>query len=370
MAGGVHMQPLTRNEVTALVFRLTLLGAVTYFGIKWMMHAIDPTRKQKLEAQKRAERILHRIGVKGVKLSEYELAIAANLVDPASLTVAWDDIAGLESVVQELRESVILPIQKRDLFRGSQLIQPPKGVLLHGPPGCGKTMIAKATAREAGARFVNLELSALTDKWYGESQKLASAVFSLAVKLQPAIVFIDEIDSFLRSRDSHDHEATAMMKAQFMSLWDGLITDPNVMVVVMGATNRPHDVDKAILRRMPCMFHVGLPNVQQRRSIVRLILLNEDVGDDVDLVSVAKWTEGFSGSDLRELCRNAALYRVKEYLNLETSDHDQDKNDCSDATPIPTFRAILMEDFKTALTKMKVSKMETGTLKMERIEFD
>lgn len=108
-------------------------------------------------------------------------------------------------------------------------------------------------------RFLNLDASALTDKWYGESQKLATAVFTLAVKIQPCIIFIDEIDSLLRSRDTHDHEATAMVKALFMSMWDGLITDNKCCVVVMGATNRPQDVDKAILRRMPASFYIGLP---------------------------------------------------------------------------------------------------------------
>lgn len=358
------MHPLTRNDVIGILLRLTLLGAVTYFGVKWMVHTIDPTRKQKIEAQKRAERIMEKIGVKDAKLTEYELAIAANLVDPTTLSVAWEDIAGLEDVIQELRENVILPIQKRELFRGSQLIQPPKGLLLHGPPGCGKTMIAKATAREAGARFVNLEVSALTDKWYGESQKLAAAVFTLAVKLQPTIIFIDEIDSFLRARDSHDHEATAMMKAQFMSMWDGLITDSSVMVIIMGATNRPQDVDKAILRRMPCMFHVGLPNIHQRRSILRLILLNEPVADDIDFLQVGKLTEGFSGSDLREVCRNAALCRVKEYL----AHGSEESSGGGDA--FSNLRKICMEDFSTALFKMRLSKLETGTLKMERMELD
>ena len=102
--------------------------------------------------------------------------------------------------------------------------------------------------REAGARFLNLDISSLTDKWYGESQKLAGAVFTLATKIQPCIIFIDEIDSLLRVRDQHDHEATAMIKAQFMQLWDGLTTENNCSVLVMGATNRPRDVDKAILR--------------------------------------------------------------------------------------------------------------------------
>lgn len=137
-------------------------------------------------------------------------------------------------MIEELRESVVLPIRHRDIFSNSQLWQAPKGVLLHGPPGCGKTLIAKATAKEAGMRFINLDIAMLTDKWYGESQKLASAVFSLAIKLQPCIVFIDEIDSFLRSRNTHDHEATAMMKTQFMLLWDGLGTEYGSTVIVMG----------------------------------------------------------------------------------------------------------------------------------------
>lgn len=127
---------------------------------------------------------------------------------------------------------------------------------------------------------------------YGESQKLAAAVFTLAVKLQPCIIFIDEIDSFLRSRNSTDHEATAMMKAQFMSLWDGLITDHDCTVIIMGATNRPQDLDRAILRRMPATFHVSMPSTIQRKQILNLILENEPVSDDVDIGKIADCTEG------------------------------------------------------------------------------
>merc|ERR1711934_173141 len=142
----------------------------------------------------------------------------------------------------ELRQTVILPIQKRKLFAGSELLSAPRGVLLHGPPGCGKTMCAKATAREAGARFINLDISSLTDKWYGESQKIAGAVFTLAKKIQPCIIFIDEIDSLLRVRSQQDHEATSMIKAQFLQLWDGLATDKGQCVLILGATNRPKDL--------------------------------------------------------------------------------------------------------------------------------
>lgn len=351
---------ISRNEVIGLVFRLTLFGALTYFGVKWMVKAIDPTRRQKVDAQKRAERILNRIGVKNVKLSEYELSIAAQLVDPSTINISWNDIAGLEDIIEEIRETVILPIQKRDLFAGSLLIQPPKGVLLHGPPGCGKTMIAKATAKEAGARFINLEVSALTDKWYGESQKLAAAVFTLAIKIQPCIIFIDEIDSFLRARDTYDHEATAMMKAQFMSLWDGLITDPGCQVLVMGATNRPQDVDRAILRRMPAMFHIGLPNHKQRSGILGLVLENEIVSEDIDTDRIGKLTEGFSGSDLRELCRNAALYRVRDFCKAEVSQESQADSSSDTEVYHDALRPISMTDFLNALGRMRDSKVHTG----------
>ena len=125
-----------------------------------------------------------------MKLTEYEMSIASQLVDPSEIAVKFEDVAGQGELVSELRQAVIIPLQKRHLFAGSDLMTAPKGVLLHGPPGCGKTMLAKATAREAGARFINLDIASLTDKWYGESQKLAGAVFTLAKKIQPCIIFI------------------------------------------------------------------------------------------------------------------------------------------------------------------------------------
>nr|XP_042129466.1 outer mitochondrial transmembrane helix translocase isoform X4 [Peromyscus maniculatus bairdii] len=316
-------RPLSRNEVVGLIFRLTIFGAVTYFTIKWMVDAIDPTRKQKVEAQKQAEKLMKQIGVKNVKLSEYEMSIAAHLVDPLNMHVTWSDIAGLDDVITDLKDTVILPIKKKHLFENSRLLQPPKGVLLYGPPGCGKTLIAKATAKEAGCRFINLQPSTLTDKWYGESQKLAAAVFSLAIKLQPSIIFIDEIDSFLRNRSSSDHEATAMMKAQFMSLWDGLDTDHSCQVIVMGATNRPQDLDSAIMRRMPTRFHINQPALKQREAILKLILKNENVDRHVDLLEVAQETDGFSGSDLKEMCRDAALLCVREYVNSTSEERKE-----------------------------------------------
>lgn len=196
-------------------------------------------------------------------------------------------------------------------------------------------------------------MPALTDKWYGESQKLAAAVFTLAVKVQPCIIFIDEIDSFLRSRSSQDHEATAMMKAQFMMLWDGISSSKRCQVVVMGATNRPIDVDKAILRRMPAMFKIDFPRKSERIALLQLILRNDRIANDVSLDHIADQTDNFSGSDLRELCRNAAMIRVRELRDRVLA------NDCT--LSAADLRGISAQDFENALSKMKVSKrLATG----------
>ncbi|KAK7112183.1 hypothetical protein V1264_011672 [Littorina saxatilis] len=345
---------VVRNEVVAKLIS-TVLGLAasftfTYFGVKWLVNAMDPTRKEKQEAQARAQKMLQLLGVDGVKkLSEYELCIASNLVDPQTMKISWDSIGGLEDVIQDIKETVILPFKRADLFKHSSLLQPPKGVLLHGPPGCGKTMIAKATAKAAGARFLNLQVSSLVDKWYGESQKRAEAVFSLAIKLQPTIIFIDEIDSFLRSRTSSDHEATAMIKTQFMSFWDGLMTDPECKVMVMGATNRPQDVDAAILRRMPSMFHIGVPGAAQRKSILRLILCKERV-TSLNYDKLAELSDGFSGSDLREVCRAAAVTTVHEYMQAEACrGHEVSGNDTG-------LRNLTMNDLEIAMNKVRQTK--------------
>ncbi|KAM3867905.1 outer mitochondrial transmembrane helix translocase [Diretmus argenteus] len=359
------MRPLSRNEVVGMLVRLTIFGAATYYSIKWVVEAMDPTYKQKNQAKKKAEQLMKRIGVDGVKLTEYEMNIASHLVDPRAMKVSWREIAGLDEVIYELQDTVILPFQKRHLLAGSKLFQPPKGVLLFGPPGCGKTMIAKATAKASGCQFINLQASTLTDKWYGESQKLTAAVFSLAVKIQPCIIFIDEIDSFLRNRSSLDHEATAMMKAQFMSLWDGLDTATTSQVMVMGATNRPQDLDPAILRRMPTTFHVGLPNTRQRQDILKLILAGENLSNAINLKEIAEKTEGYSGSDLRELCRDAAMYRVRDYVRKEQMRQiAQQLQDDQEEKPMDEerLRPVTQLDLLFGLDKMRESKQATASM--------
>lgn len=348
-------QPLYKSEAFGVIVRLSILGAFSFFSLRWILNQVDPTVTQKKKAIQKANKVIKTLDLSVKKqLNDYELVIASHLVNPKEITVTWKDIAGLEGVIQEIQDTVILPIQRRELFCDSQLIQPPKGVLLYGPPGCGKTLIAKATAKEAGTRFINLDVSVLTDKWYGESQKLAAAVFTLAVKIQPCIVFIDEIDAFLRMRASQDHEATAMMKAQFMSFWDGLITDDSCTVIIMGATNRPFDLDKAILRRMPSRFNICLPDLSQRLKILMLILNKEPLADDVDFEALSQHTVGFSGSDIRELCRNASLYRIRDFSRNATRSANEDE--FHDA-----LRPITMDDLMCSIRKFQESKFYSTT---------
>lgn len=311
-----------KKQIVSVLISLlgfTLSSAIGYLLFNWLMKNFDPTNADKRSAQTRAEKILKEIGVNNIDLNEYELCIASNIILPKSLDTSWQDIGGLEHIINDLRETVIYPLRNFEsdlsttlkqqeqeqaniiITKRSKLIQPPKGVLLFGPPGNAKTMIAKALAKESGARFINLQVSTLFDKWFGESQKRTEAVFSLATKVQPVIIFIDEIDSFLRSRRMDDHECTSTMKTQFMTLWDGLSTMKKNRVLIIGATNRPEDVDPAILRRMPQMFYIGLPNEMQRKKILNVILKDENLANDVDLDEIASKTDEFSGSDLHEV---------------------------------------------------------------------
>jgi len=303
----------TRTAIDVGMFAASQVAL--YYTIKYMMRQLEGDHSKEGRAKlEEGSKALSRLKLNHLILDEYERTIAAGLVHPDDITVRFSDIGGLENIITSLRESVIFPLTHPQLFGSSSLLAAPKGVLLYGPPGCGKSMLAKSLAKESGANFINITVSTLTNKWYGESNKLVHALFSLARKVQPAIIFIDEIDCFLRERGKGDHEATGMMKAEFMTEWDGLLTSESTRIMVLGATNRPNDIDPAILRRMPKRFAIRLPDREQRRKILDLMLSKTSLSPSLDINLLATRTEGFSGSDLQELCRNAAIVPLKEFM--------------------------------------------------------
>ncbi|MBA0578340.1 hypothetical protein Gorai_020626, partial [Gossypium raimondii] len=184
--------------------------------------------------------------------NEFEKRLLADVIPPSDIGVTFDDIGALENVKDTLKELVMLPLQRPELFCKGQLTKPCKGILLFGPPGTGKTMLAKAVATEAGANFINISMSSITSKWFGEGEKYVKAVFSLASKIAPSVIFVDEVDSMLGRRENPgEHEAMRKMKNEFMVNWDGLRTKDTERVLVLAATNRPFDLDEAVIRRLP-----------------------------------------------------------------------------------------------------------------------
>uniref|UniRef100_A0A0G4HF91 AAA+ ATPase domain-containing protein n=1 Tax=Chromera velia CCMP2878 TaxID=1169474 RepID=A0A0G4HF91_9ALVE len=276
------------------------------------------------------------------KLDEHEEKLANEILDQ-SPSVGWNQIAGLAGVKATLQEIVIAPNLNPDIFSG--LRAPPKGVLLFGPPGNGKTMIAKAVAAECGATFFNISASSITSKWMGESEKQMRALFSLAAKRQPCVIFIDEIDSLLTARHSGEHEASRRVKTEFLVQLDGVATSGTERILVLGATNRPQELDDAALRRMVKRIYIPLPDVETRKALI--VNLLKDQPHEIDgknLQALLKLSEGYSGSDLSALCKEAAMAPVR---GIPASELKQMKAE--------QLRKITLQDFKDALRVIRPS---------------
>ncbi|KAK9278660.1 hypothetical protein L1049_028233 [Liquidambar formosana] len=284
--------------------------------------------------------------------NEFEKRLLADVIPPSDIGVTFDDIGALENVKDTLKELVMLPLQRPELFCKGQLTKPCKGILLFGPPGTGKTMLAKAVATEAGANFINISMSSITSKWFGEGEKYVKAVFSLASKIAPSVVFVDEVDSMLGRRENPgEHEAMRKMKNEFMVNWDGLRTKDTERVLVLAATNRPFDLDEAVIRRLPRRLMVNLPDAPNRAKILKVILAKEDLSPNIDLDAIASMTDGYSGSDLKNLCVTAAHRPIREILEKEKKER---ATAVAEGRPTPALsgcsdiRPLNMDDFKNA----------------------
>ncbi|XP_063992057.1 spastin isoform X3 [Diachasmimorpha longicaudata] len=260
-----------------------------------------------------------------------------------SAAVQWEDIAGQEVAKQALQEMVILPSLRPELFTG--LRTPARGLLLFGPPGNGKTLLARAVATQCNATFFSISAASLTSKYVGEGEKLVRALFAIARELQPSVIFIDEVDSLLSERRDNEHEASRRLKTEFLVEFDGLPCSPDERVLVMAATNRPQELDEAALRRFSKRVYVTLPDLDTRVILMkRLLGKHNDPLSEEELQEVAVLTEGYSGSDLTGLAKDAALGPIRE-LNPE-----QVK-----ALDLNLVRNITMKDFLDSLKRIRRS---------------
>lgn len=270
-----------------------------------------------------------------------------------SPSVKWEDVAGLDKAKQTLFEMVILPTKRRDLFTG--LRRPPRGLLLFGPPGNGKTMLAKAVASECNATFFNVSASTLTSKWVGEGEKLVRTLFMVAIERQPSVIFMDEIDSIMSTREANEHDASRRLKSEFLVQFDGVTSNPDDLVIVIGATNKPQELDDAVLRRLVKRIYIPLPDENVRRLILKQKLKGQSFSlPSQDLERLVRETNGYSGSDLQALCEEAAMMPIRELgPNILTVKPNQ-------------VRPLRYEDFQKAMTVIRPSLQKSRWEELER----
>ncbi|CAH2070926.1 unnamed protein product, partial [Iphiclides podalirius] len=235
--------------------------------------------------------------------------------------VRWKDVIGLDDAKAVLQEAMVLPLVMPDYFKGIR--RPWKGVLLTGPPGTGKTLLARAVATECRTTFFNVSSSTLTSKYRGDSEKLVRLLFDMASFYAPSTIFIDEVDSLcaVRGADS-EHEASRRFKAELLIQMDGLaaVFNQDKVIMVLAATNHPWDIDEAFRRRFEKRIYVGLPDEITRMKLLKLCLREVSLTDDVDFDELAEKLDGYSGSDICNICRDAAMMTMRRKIAGKSPD--------------------------------------------------
>ena len=261
-----------------------------------------------------------------------------------SPNVKWNDIAGLKSSKQALREAIVLPIMKPKLFTGAR--KPWSGILLFGPPGCGKTLLARAAATECEATFFSVSSADLLSKWLGESEKLISSLFKVARIKAPSLIFMDEIDSVATKRgEGHEGGGERRVKTQLLSEIQGIKSGSKKPLLVLGATNRPWDIDAAMLSRFEKKVYVPLPDLTARIGIFKIHTagINMELTEE-DFIELGVRSEGYSGRDISNVCREVIMLPIRELDMsglLENSDQEV------------IVRDLNLKDFTKTLKKVK-----------------
>ena len=277
--------------------------------------------------------------------------------------VTYEDIGGMRDIIQKVRELIELPLKHPEVFKRLG-IEPPKGVLLYGPPGVGKTLLAKAIANETNAYFIAINGPEIMSKYYGESEQRLREIFEEAKKNAPSIIFIDEIDAIAPKRDEVVGEVERRVVAQLLALMDGLESRGDV--VVIAATNRPNAIDPALRRpgRFDREIEIPLPDKQGRLEILQIHTRNMPLAEDVDLERLAELTRGYTGADLAALVREAAMHALRRYISK--IDLSQDRI----PPEILEEMEIRMEDFLAALRDIVPSGLREIYIEMPEVRWE
>ena len=283
-------------------------------------------------------------GADGERTTEGGKSSYEELIVTEKPKVNWEEVVGLDMAKKAIKEAIVYPFQRPDLFP----LGWPRGILLFGPPGCGKTLIAAAVATELDATFYSIDAASIMSKWLGEAEQNVAKLFGSARKSshegKPAIVFVDELDS-LMGQHSNEVGGEIRVRNQFLKEMDGVMDKgKSLHVYVIGATNKPWDLDWAFIRRFQKRILVPLPDHPTRLMMLKLYTSNLQIAEDVDLHELARLSEGFSGSDIRDVCQSAQLSLIGEFF-------ESGKALDREAKP----RSLTMVDFRGILEDRKPS---------------